>query len=113
MKLEIEAEFWREGSQYVARANPMNVLTCGDTREEAEHALEEAVELFLETAREIGTLDDVLVECGYVAVGGKWVVESRRLRSARRRGPKQRQAHMAFAAVHSRPVFRTVGQFTR
>jgi predicted RNase H-like HicB family nuclease len=77
MKLEIEAELWREGSQYVARANPLNVLTCGDTREEAESALEEAVELFLETAREMGTLEDVLVECGYSIVEDKWVVAAK------------------------------------
>ena len=50
------------------------MLTCGDTREEVEQALEEAVELFLETAREMGTLEDILVECGYSAVGDDWVV---------------------------------------
>jgi predicted RNase H-like HicB family nuclease len=77
MKLEIEAEFWREGSQFVARANPLNVVTCGDTREDAEQALEEAVELFLETAREIGTLEDLLIECGYSAVDDKWVIAAK------------------------------------
>ena len=77
MKLEIEAEIWMEGNQYVARANPLNVLTCGDTREEAERALEEAVELFLDTAREMGTLEDVLIESGYSAVGDKWVVAAK------------------------------------
>ncbi len=77
MKLEIEAEYCREGSQYVARANPLNVLTCGGTREEAEHALEEAVELFLETAQEMGTLEDVLAECGYSAVGDTWLVAAK------------------------------------
>lgn len=77
MKLDIEAEFWKEGSQYVARANPLNVLTWGDTREEAEHALAEAVELFLETAQEMGTFEDILAECGYSAVGDTWVVAAK------------------------------------
>ena len=72
MKLEIEAEFWKEGHQYVGRANPLNVLSCGDTREEAERALTEAVELFLETAQEMGTLEDILNECGLTPVGDVW-----------------------------------------
>jgi len=62
MKLEIEAEFWMEGDQYVARANPLNVLTCGASREEAEEDLQEAVDLFLETASDMGTLEDILAE---------------------------------------------------
>lgn len=33
----------------------------------------EAVELFLETAQQQGTLEDVMTESGYVLVEGKWV----------------------------------------
>jgi predicted RNase H-like HicB family nuclease len=64
-----EAEVWPEGGQYVARANPLNVMSCGDTRQQALDALSEAVELFLETAQEMGTLDALLEEAGYVAQG--------------------------------------------
>ncbi len=60
-----EAEIWPEQGKYVARAKHLYVLTCGDTREEAEEALMEAVELFLETAEEMGTLGDILAEGGY------------------------------------------------
>jgi predicted RNase H-like HicB family nuclease len=73
MDFTFEAEIWPEGGKYVARANPLNVLTCGDTREEAEESLLEAVELYLETADEMGTLEDILSEAGYVPVQGKWV----------------------------------------
>jgi predicted RNase H-like HicB family nuclease len=73
MEFTFEAEIWSEEGKYVARANPLNVLTCGDTREEAEEALLEAVELFLETAEEMGTLQDILAEAGYAPIQGKWV----------------------------------------
>jgi predicted RNase H-like HicB family nuclease len=55
-----EAEVWTEGGQYVARANPFNVMSCGDTRQQALDALSEAMELFLETAKEMGTLETIL-----------------------------------------------------
>jgi len=73
MEVSFEAEYWEEGGQYVARANRLNVMTCGTTRDEAEQALLEAVELFLETAQQEGTLEDVMTESGYVVVEGKWV----------------------------------------
>lgn len=73
MEVSFEAEYWEEGGQYVARANRLNVMTCGPTRYEAEQALLEAVELFLETARQGGTLEDVMAESGYIVVEGKWV----------------------------------------
>jgi predicted RNase H-like HicB family nuclease len=82
MRLEIESEFWREGNQYVGRANPFNVVTCGTTGEEAEKALHEAVKLFLETASEMGTLEDILAECGYLAIGGTWTVVAKPERRA-------------------------------
>jgi predicted RNase H-like HicB family nuclease len=68
MELTFEAEVWSERGKFVARANPLNILSCGDTRKKAEESLLEAVELFLETAEEMGTLDDVLAEAGYASV---------------------------------------------
>jgi predicted RNase H-like HicB family nuclease len=76
MDFTFEAETWAEEGKYVARANPLNVLSCGDTRKEAEESLLEAVELFIETAQEMGTLEDILAEAGYVPVQGKWVSHS-------------------------------------
>ena len=71
MELTFEAEIWPERGKFVARANPLNVLSCGDTRKEAEESLVEAVDFFPETAREMGTLEDILVETGYSPVEGK------------------------------------------
>ncbi len=77
MTFTFEAEVWSEGGKFVARANPLNVMSCGDTRQEAEESLREAVELFLETAYEMGTLDDILAESGYAPIEGNWIVMSK------------------------------------
>lgn len=76
MEFAFEAEVWPEGGQYVARANPFNVMSCGDTRQQALDALSEAVELFFETAQGMGTLETILEEVGYVARQGRWKILS-------------------------------------
>jgi predicted RNase H-like HicB family nuclease len=60
MKFSFESEIWEEEGQYVARANPFNVMTCARTKQEVQEALLEAVELFFETAQDMGTLEDIL-----------------------------------------------------
>ena len=72
MKFSFESEIWEEEGQYVARANPFNVMTCAKTKEAVQAELLEAVELFLETARDMGTLEDILVECGYKSAENSW-----------------------------------------
>ncbi len=72
MKIEYIAQIWQEGSQFVAHAMPLDVISAGQTPEEARHALDEAVALFLETASEVGTLEDVLAEAGYRQEDGCW-----------------------------------------
>lgn len=67
MRFTFESEIWEEEWQYVARANPFNVMTCAKTKREVQEALLEAVELLLETAQDMGTLEDILVECGFKA----------------------------------------------
>lgn len=72
MKLEAFISIWREGSQYIAHASPLDVATSGLTPESARAALDEAIDLFISTARENGTLDEMLEECGYENDGGEW-----------------------------------------
>ena len=74
MQFTFEAEIWEENGQYVGRANPFNIMTCGRTKTETQQALVEAVELFLETAQDMGTLDDILAESGYESVADEWVL---------------------------------------
>ena len=52
---------WQEGNQYIAHAMPLDVMSSGPTPDEARTAVDEAVHLFLVTAIDMGTLDDILV----------------------------------------------------
>jgi predicted RNase H-like HicB family nuclease len=74
MKLAIEytTQLWQEGDQFVALAMPLDIASCGGSQDEARKALEEAVHLFLETAQEHGTLNQVLEDSGYVRDGESW-----------------------------------------
>ena len=73
MTIETTTRIWREGAQYIAHAMPLDVASAGDTPEAARAALREAIGLFIATAREHGTLEDVLEECGYTRDNGRWV----------------------------------------
>jgi len=64
--IDYTVQIWKEGNQYIAHASPIDIMSSGSTPEEARSALKEAVRLFIDTASEVGTLEDVLDECGYV-----------------------------------------------
>lgn len=76
MNLEYTAQIWKEGDQFIAHAMPLDVMSSGSTVEAAREALDEAVDLFLETAAEVGTLQEVLQECGFDLQEGRWVSPS-------------------------------------
>ncbi len=73
MDLEYTVYIWQEGDQFVAHAMPLNVMSSGKTVDEARKALDEAVRLFLKTAEDMGTLEEVLEECEYKFKDGKWL----------------------------------------
>ncbi len=56
----LTALMWKEIDQYVSKCPELEVASCGDTIEEALENLKEAVELYLENAKELGILDDEL-----------------------------------------------------
>jgi len=70
--IDYTVQIWREGEQYVAHAMPLDVLSAGGSPEEARRALDEAVGLFLKTAADMGTLEQVLEEAGYIFKHGSW-----------------------------------------
>ena len=72
MRIEYTVQIWKEGSQFVAQAMPIDVISSGGTPEQARAALDEAVRLFLSTALEKGTLPVVLEECSYEFRDGSW-----------------------------------------
>jgi len=73
IKIEFTAQIWREGKMFIAQAMPLDEVSAGKTPEEARRALDEAVELFVETAKDHGTLEDILKECGYELENGVYV----------------------------------------
>jgi predicted RNase H-like HicB family nuclease len=72
VKIDYAVQVWREGNQYIAHAMPLDVASSGETPEGARQAADEAVRLFLSTAAEHGTLDQVLEDAGYSRDGGSW-----------------------------------------
>lgn len=72
MDIDLTISVWKEGDQYVAQTMPLGVLSSGPTPEAARESVLEAAQCFLLTARDAGTLDDVLAECGYERRDGGW-----------------------------------------
>ena len=56
---EYTAVVWREGKSYVSKCPELGVASCGDTIEEATNNLKEAVELYIENAKELNLLEDI------------------------------------------------------
>ena len=69
--IDYNVQIWKEGNQFVAHAMPLDVMSSGKTQEEARKSLDEAVHLFLVTANDMGTLDEILQETGYETGGSK------------------------------------------
>lgn len=63
--IEYRVEVFKEGDQYVGLCPEFNVSSFGDTEDEAEAALREAVGLFVEQCETMGTLQEVLEEAGF------------------------------------------------
>ncbi len=76
VSIEYTVHIWKEGNQFIAHAMPLDVMSSGQSPEEARKALDEAVHLFLVTAVDIGTLEEVLQEAGYELRQGNWVSPS-------------------------------------
>ena len=73
ISIEYTISIWKEGNQFIAHAMPLDVMSSGATQEKAREALEEAVRLFLETATDMGTLDEILQETGYEFKQENWI----------------------------------------
>lgn len=65
MEINFTAQIWKEGKMYVSYCPELDVSSCGKTPEEAKKNLLEAVELFLEETKKMGTLKEILKESGF------------------------------------------------
>jgi len=53
------AVVWKEENTYVSKCPELEVASCGNTLQEAIENLKEAVELYVENARELGLMEDI------------------------------------------------------
>ena len=70
LRVDYTIHIWKEGSQFVGCAMPLDVTSAGRTPDEARRAVSEAVRLFLEESQRMGTLQDILREEGFVPRDG-------------------------------------------
>jgi predicted RNase H-like HicB family nuclease len=56
---EYTAIVWKESEGYVSKCPELGVASCGDTFDEAVRNLREAVELYLENAKDLGIIADL------------------------------------------------------
>jgi predicted RNase H-like HicB family nuclease len=56
---EYTAVVWKEKKGFVSKCPELGVASCGDTFEEAVNNLKEAVELYIENAKELNLMDDI------------------------------------------------------
>ena len=70
MHIPFDTVIFKEGAVFVAHCRELDVSSCCDTIEEARKNLKTAVRLFLEEAKKLGTLTQILGEAGYHRVRG-------------------------------------------
>jgi predicted RNase H-like HicB family nuclease len=63
---------FKEGGTYVAYVPELDLSSCGATNDEARKNIRDAVQGFLETSADMGSLDWVLEEAGYRRKGDLW-----------------------------------------
>lgn len=73
IRLFLTSKIWKEGKHYIAYNPELDVASQGKTSEEAQSMLKEALSLFIETAKDMGTLNIILSEAGFVKKEKSWV----------------------------------------
>ena len=56
---EYTAVIWKESEGYVSKCSELGVASCGDSFEHAVSNLREAVELYLENAKELDLIENI------------------------------------------------------
>jgi hypothetical protein len=73
--MEIEAKipvlFFEEGKKVIAYSPAFDLSSCGDSEEQARQRFTEATAIFLAEIEAMGTLGEVLEECGWHKVPTK------------------------------------------
>lgn len=72
--IDFDIIVFKENDTYVAYCPELDVSSCGKSVEHAKEMLKTAVKLFLEEAKKMGTLENILEESNYKKdTSGKWI----------------------------------------
>jgi len=69
MKIQLTEEIWQEGNMYVSYCPELDVSSCGKNVWQAKHNLIEAIEINIDEARRLGTLERFFEENGIEQIG--------------------------------------------
>ena len=72
-ELLVDVEIFWDGGAYVSHCPVLSVCSQGDTVEEAESNIAEALNAFIGACRRMGTLEQVLEEAGLIGEGQRTV----------------------------------------
>ena len=70
MRLKLTEELWKEGNMYVSFCPELDIASCGENVDQAKKNLKEVILINIQEARKLGTLDDLLRDCGFDEVQG-------------------------------------------
>jgi hypothetical protein len=65
IKTQLSVIIMKEGDYFIAYAPALDFSTCGKSVEEAQRMFAEGVNIFLSECVKRGTLQDVLIDCGW------------------------------------------------
>ncbi len=72
MKISVRVEVFKEEGVFVALSSELNVSSFGETIDDAKKSIKEAIEVFVEECQEMGTLEEVLEESGFLKINNCW-----------------------------------------
>jgi predicted RNase H-like HicB family nuclease len=76
VKLRVIIEVWKKGSWYLARAPELDFISQGRTPEEAKMNLAEVIRIQFKEMKEMGSLEEYLLECGFEAKDGELIPDT-------------------------------------
>ncbi len=68
--IQFNTDIWREGGMYVSYVPRLDISSCGKTIEEAKKNIHDAVEGFIEEAANMGTVQQIMDEAGFIFENG-------------------------------------------
>ena len=65
IETKIPVLFFQEGKKVIAYSPALDLSSCGDTEQQARKRFAEAAVIFLKEIHKMGTMEEVLEECGW------------------------------------------------